>query len=231
MSTNEENFFRIGKFLSHAGLCSRRDAVEFLENHTVLYNGEKIIRPDQKIPKSAELVVDGKSIFLEVTTKIVLLNKPVGYTCSHAEYKGEKSIFRLLPMSMQNFYFAGRLDKESRGLVILSNNGDFIHHLTHPSNRITKTYNLRTSRPLADFELEKCIKGVFDKNEILKFDSITSQERKCNYTVKLHQGRNREIRRVIGKFNVFVVDLQRISIGNYQVSEIDEGSYKISQDF
>lgn len=225
---------RIGKFLSHAGVCSRREAADFLLQHEVLLEGEKITRPDTRVSEKASLIINGEEIGLSAQKEVVLLNKPAGYVCSHREQKNKKSIFRLLPHSMQKYYFAGRLDEDSRGLVVLSNDGDFIYRLSHPSQNTHKLYRLQTNRPLSPDEQKRAMQGVFDRGEKLYLHKITPLKKITRYEIELTRGKNREIRRVIERLGARVADLQRVEMGKYKLKEegdrtgiqIKEGEFK-----
>jgi len=217
---------RIGKFLAHAGLCTRREAAEFLRNNQVQLDGKTIEDLNFQVSPDATLEVNGKKITLN-EVKVVLLNKPRGYVCTHKEQKNQRSIFRLLPGEMSRYFFAGRLDEDSHGLVVLSNNGDLIYRLTHPTQRTVKVYHVHASRPLSSIELEKIRRGVWSKREKLNVDSIEPMTKKAFYEICLHEGKNREIRRIFESLGMEILDLCRISIADYKLDNIEEGKFKV----
>jgi len=221
-----ESTLRIGKFLAHAGVCSRREAADFLKNNDVFINGKKIIDLNHQVRSDDFLVVNGDPVILK-KIKVILLNKPAGYVCTHKEQKNQKSIFRLLPEEMGRYFFAGRLDEESRGLVVLSNDGDLIYQLTHPTRKTTKIYHVHSSRPLSSDEMEKIRRGVWSKKEKLNVDSIKPLFKKASYEIYLHEGKNREIRRIFESLGLTIIDLYRISIANYSIEGIEEGKYTV----
>ena len=216
--------FRIGKFLAHAGVCTRRGAAEFLATNEIWFNNLKISDLNLKIPAEATLIINGRTVSL-ASTEIVLLNKPAGFVCTHKEQKNQKSIFRLLPESMKHYFFAGRLDEESRGLMVLSNNGSFIYNLSHPSMEVQKIYEVSISRPLSPQEIEKIKRGIWSKGEKLRVDNIVELANKTTYELTLHEGKNREIRRIFESLGIQVHDLYRIRLGDYWIDSINEGSY------
>lgn len=220
----QEELYRIGKYLSHAGVCSRRGAADFLMTHEVVYNGQPVRDLNFKVAPQDTLVIDGKDVRL-LKTEVVLLNKPPGYVCTHKEQKNQKSIFRLLEPHMKSYFFAGRLDEMSRGLMVLSNNGDYIYNLTHPKQQVEKIYHVRTTRPLSEKEVEKIKKGVWSKQEKLTVDSIKPLGQKTNYEIILHEGKNREIRRIFQALKLDVADLQRIQLGSFSLEGLEEGKY------
>ncbi len=221
----EADSLRIGQFLSRAGCCSRRDAVAFLKSNQVIYRGERVLDPSARIGKEDKIIVNGKSVRIAASNLILLLNKPVGYSCSHREQRGQKSIFRLLPREHANIFFAGRLDTNSRGLVVLSYDGDLIYRLTHPSQETEKEYQVTLSRPITAAEMERALAGVWDRHEKLRFRQI-EQTRPAHCRVVLTEGKNREIRRLFARLGIEVRDLQRVRMGDYLLPEIPEGRWQ-----
>jgi len=217
---------RIGKFLSRAGLCSRRGAAEYLKENSVTCDNQTIDRLDFDVPENSSIQVGGKTYDISKTTEIYLLNKPPGYICSHKEHRGEKNIFRMLPKGTEKYYFAGRLDVMSRGLVVLSNDGDLIYQLTHPSFSTEKTYNIKVSRPLSDEELKKMTQGVWCNGEKLKAKNITKLAKLAHYQWVLVEGKNRQIRRMVESLGLRVTDLLRLSMGKYKLDNLEAGKFK-----
>ena len=217
---------RIGKFLSRAGLCSRRGAADFLKENRVMYNDQVIERLDFDVAEGESVQVGEKTYKISNVPEVYILNKPPGYICSHKEHKNEKTIFRLLPDSINKYYFAGRLDEMSRGLVILSNDGDLIYKLTHPSMKAEKIYNVITSRPLSAQELAKMVEGVWCNGEKLKAKKITKLEKVAHYQWVLVEGKNRQIRRMVENVGAKVTDLFRLSMGEYKLNNLEPGKFR-----
>ena len=220
---------RIGRFLSILGLCSRRNAKEFLENHDIYFEKIKIKDLNFSIDEAKltePIFVDGKEYQWQPKIEVILLNKPAGYVCSHKRQSGQNSVIELLPPAKRKFYFAGRLDRLSRGLMVFSNDGELIHKLTHPSFEIKKIYHVNLESPLTDHEMEKTIHGFYDRGEFLKFDSICPAKHSRYYEIVLHEGKNKEIRRVFDKMSHKVLDLKRIKLGKYDLRYLPEGTYR-----
>ena len=133
----------------------------------------------------------------------------------------------LVEKAKRKYYFAGRLDKNSRGLVVLSNDGELIYQLTHPSFKVEKVYQIHVRPPLDKRSIEKALQGVYDKKDLLKFDVFTQLKDQGHYQVTLHQGRNQEIRRMIKRLGRNVIDLQRIKIGKFCLDDLPEGKSKL----
>ena len=212
--------------MAHAGVCSRRDAADFLQTNIVIHEGRQIQDLNFQVPVNASLEINGKTIKLN-ETKIVLLHKPRGFVCTHREQKNQKSIFRLLPDNMKRYFYAGRLDEDSRGLVLLSNDGDLVYRLTHPSTKTSKIYHAHISRPLSPGETEKIMRGIWSAGEKLFVDSIEPLDKKALYEIHLHEGKNREIRRIFEALHLDVIDLFRLKIGDYEIDGIPEGEFVI----
>lgn len=219
-------FLRIGQFLSRSGICSRREAKEFLQAHTIVFQKQVIQDLNFKLPEDAIIYVDGKKVSLPKEKIIVLLNKPAGYVCSHREQKGQKSIFRLLPKEWSHLFFAGRLDENSRGLVVLSNDGDLIYKLSHPSQKVKKEYLVKINRPLSEIEKTKLLKGVYDHGEKLRALDI-EEIRPAYYRIFLQEGKKRQLRRMFSQLGLTVLDLQRISVGEFRLGNLAEGNYEL----
>ncbi len=218
---------RIGRFLSHTGLCSRRNAKDFLERNDVFFDSKKITDLNFKIPESKlnmPIVVGREKYYWKAKKEIILLNKPSGYICSHREYKNQRSVMRLLPPEKRKFFLAGRLDFMSRGLVVFSNNGEIIHKLMHPSFKIEKVYHVKIHSPLKKDEINKTLNGIYDEGALLKFDKIRLiQKEKKEYAVTLHGGKKREIRRIMKHFSRIVLDIKRVRLGNFKLNDLKEG--------
>ncbi len=224
---------RIGKLLARAGLVSRRGAADFLEEHVVTIEGVRIVDLNYSIAAdqlpAITLTVDGKKVFLRGDDEVVLFNKPRGLVCSHKHQKERgkdlRTIFDALPREFASWFFAGRLDVNSEGLMVLSNDGDHIYALSHPSQRVLKKYRVQTTRPLSPAEISRCLKGIYDKGEKLKFEKMEPGAITAQYEVWLREGKNREIRRVIEKLGVFIRKLVRLELGPYQLGDLPSGEF------
>lgn len=224
---------RIGKLLARAGVCPRRAAAAFLREHDVRLNGERVTELNRYVEedKIAEtvLLVDGERVLVRTASAVLLLNKPRGVVCSHQKQsirgKQLQTIFDLVPKEYANWFFAGRLDVSSEGLVLLSNDGDHIYALTHPAGGALKKYYVRTSRPLSEAERERTVKGIIDKGERLRFVEIEPLARPAEYHVWLREGRNREIRRLLERLGVHVRRLVRLELGPYSLDALASGQW------
>ncbi|AFM12047.1 pseudouridine synthase [Turneriella parva] len=226
---------RIGKLLARAGLVSRRGAAEFLVAHDVRIDGNRVhdlnFYVDEQTLGTHLLSVDGKPVTLQAAAEVLLFHKPRGLVCSHKHQKERgkelRTIFDALPREYAAWFFAGRLDVNSEGLMVLSNDGDHIYALSHPSQRVLKKYRVQTTRPLSPAEMSRCLKGIIDKGEKLKFEKMTPGTVPAEYEVWLREGKNREIRRLIERLGVFIRKLVRLELGPYQLGTMAPGAYQL----
>ncbi len=223
----QEKSIRLGQFLAQNNLCSRRKAKSFLANNTLYFQQQKINDITFNLPAhllEQPITVNGKPYYWNQKYEIILLNKPIGYICSHRQYKQYKSIKKLLPSNKAHYFFAGRLDVTSRGLMVLSNHGNYINRLTHPSFNVKKVYCVYLTTPMKTADYKSALKGVYDEGELLKIDNIQTLHKKNYYQFTLHRGRKREIRRLLRTLGYRIIDLQRIQIGEYKLNGLKEGN-------
>ncbi len=213
---------RLNKYLSMAGLGSRRKVEgEYILANRVFINNVLIKNLSYKVRPQDEIKVDGKKIEVQKKFEYYILNKPKGYVVSHKSQKGQKTIYNLLEPSMRKINYAGRLDKESHGLIILSNDGDFIHRLTHASFGTLKRYRVSLdfipSNLARTFEKE----GVVSEGCLLHVSKvkILSYENK-QVEITLMEGQKRHIRRMFEGLGIKVLDLYRFAIGKMNLDQI-----------
>jgi 23S rRNA pseudouridine2605 synthase len=220
--------YRIGQLLSMLGLCSRRGAADFIKDNSILFKGVRVIRLDVRFLKEdiSELTLNGGS-FPQLKSKIdqvILYNKPKGVTCSYRAFKGDPGLTELPFLKENRMFYAGRLDKESRGLLVFSPDGAYIHQLSHPSFEIKKKYRVKINRPLGSSEIKKIKDGIWSVGEKLQVKDI-KMIKPSLYECILKEGKNRELRRIFKAVNVEIEDLCRIEHGPYSLSGIEEGTY------
>lgn len=216
---------RINKYIAHAGICSRRKAEELIKNKRVKVNGKLVEDFSIRINESDDVEVDGKLIGIE-DKFYYKLNKPIGYISSNYDPHNEKDLESLIKIN-KRFFCAGRLDMDSHGLMIITNDGDLVNRLIHPKFEVKKEYIVKVDRLLTITEEEIFRKSIDLGNGEVSSGAeiyILNQEEKI-YTVKIHQGYNRQIRRMFDYFGSKVLDLQRIKIGKIELKDLKEGQY------
>jgi pseudouridine synthase len=228
---------RLQKFLALQTTNSRRKAEALIVAGIVSVNGA-IAKIGTRIDPAIDVVsVEGIGISNKVAIckkqpLILVLNKPSGYVCSHADTYNPRTIFDFIPkeFSKKKLMFCGRLDKETEGMVIITDDGDIAQKLTHPSYGIKKHYEVMVSQSPSDKVMRQLVNGIEDDREFLKFDKIISVGRGYmkNYTfeVVLSQGKKNEIHRAFEHFGIFVKKLKRIRIVNLSLYGLAPGKWR-----
>jgi len=215
---------RLQKFLSSAGVCSRRKGEEFIAAGKVAVNGETVVELGTKIDPNQDLVaVDGKPVQPAHTLVYIALNKPQDYvsSCSHP---GEKVVVDLVDIS-ERIYPVGRLDKDSTGLLLLTNDGRIHHRLSHPSFDHEKEYDVMVARPIADGALKKMSDGLplmGTKTRPARVTRISPRR----FRIVLQEGKNRQIRRMVRKVGNEVTRLQRKRFASIKLGSLAPGKWR-----
>ena len=218
---------RINKFLSESGVSSRRGADELIRQGEVKINGRTADLGDD-VSEGDRITVKGKKVETVKKYEYYIMNKPKGVICSVKDDKGRKTVMDILPKETRLFP-VGRLDYDTEGLLLLTNDGDLTYKLTHPKNEISKTYLVKTERPVSEEELSKLrggvyIDGVKTKKCNVRFIEKTEKGAKLHITIT--EGRNRQIRKMIESVGNSVDFLKRIKIGDLTLSGLDRGEYR-----
>jgi pseudouridine synthase len=231
MFTSEQSDKTLVKALVEAGCGSRRQMTDAIRDGRVKVNGIVAEAFTARINSlKDEITLDDKVIsYSSSKYEYILLNKPVGYQCTTDDPHSEKTVLDLLPDELRNTYPAGRLDTDSRGLVIMTNDGDFTYKVTHPKFNKDKEYLIRTHRPLTSDDRKKLENGIEleegttspAKIKIIKVSAPVFQ-----YSITIHEGRKRQIRRMFASLDYKIIDLQRIRIGKITIGDLQEGSWR-----
>ena len=214
----------IAKYLASCGVASRRGALELIQAGKVAVNGEIITDPSIRVKSDDKVTVDGKSVTPESVKHYIMLNKPRGYTCSNADTHAKKLAVDLIELP-ERLVSAGRLDKDSEGLIIFSNDGEYINTLGHPSFNVRKRYHVRLDKELTAAQIKTLLQGISDRGETLKPDSVRRIGEKL-YEFTLNEGRNREIRRMAAFCGAQVKRLCRISVGKLELGNLPCGKWR-----
>ncbi|CAI8276636.1 MAG: Ribosomal large subunit pseudouridine synthase B [Opitutia bacterium UBA7350] len=225
---------RLQKIIAHTGLCSRREAEALIRDGKVRHNGKIAELGDKGFPEDA-IFVNKKPLSKESTRPITLvLNKPKGFLCTNSDPHGGQTVFELLPpdLQRQRMFCAGRLDKDSEGLLVLTNDGDLAHRLTHPSSQIIKKYRVVLHRDFIKADIPKLLNGVEDEGELLQAEKVipapeVGEGHARRLEVHLHHGKKREIRRLFEANRYFVKKLVRTQIGQMILKGMPKGGIKI----
>ena len=215
---------RLQKFLSRAGICSRRKGEEYIKAGWVKVNGKIVTELGVKVdPEQDAVEVDSDAIRSDSAPIYIALNKPRGYVSS-CHQQNEKIVLDLLDIS-ERVYPIGRLDKDSSGLLLLTNDGRLHHRLSHPSFSHEKEYEVTVAKPLPEGALRKLAKGLpmmGTRTRPARVKRISSRR----FRIVLLEGKNKQIRRMVRKVGNQVVDLKRIRIANIELASLAPGSWR-----
>jgi pseudouridine synthase len=224
------------KFIAESGYGSRRKAEELIRQGKVKING-RIAELGERADENDEVMIGGKKIDLANKKIYIKLNKPKDYVCTSRKFKGEKNVFDLLtspyPSPSQGdgvrLFIVGRLDKDSRGLVLLTNDGDLTQKLTHPKYEHEKEYVINVKCQISNFKLllEKLLKGI----DIGEGDGVVKAKEARylgdnNFKLVLTEGKKRQIRRMFKTLNCEIADLVRVRIGCLKLEDLKEGEWR-----
>ncbi len=219
---------RINKFIAQSGYCSRRKADELVKNSKVSVNGIILLDLAYQVNDSDIVEVEGKKISKKEEKIYLAINKPIGYTSTVKDKFADKKIVDLIKFKTR-VYPVGRLDKDSHGLLILTNDGELTYELTHPKFEHKKVYEvLVKGRPTKD-KIQELKNGiVLDGYKLKKsnIELIANVKDNTKYMVTIYEGRNRQIRKMFDYINHPVLDLKRVQIGNYKMEDnLKSGEY------
>jgi len=213
---------RINKFVAGASGISRRAADAAVQEGRVMVNGS-IPKLGQAVNTGDIVLLDGKQLTRPEEPMTIMLNKPIGYVASR-DGQGSKTVYDLLPAELHALKPVGRLDKDSSGLLLLTDDGAMANRLTHPSFGKQKTYIATLDKSLSDDYREQILNGVRVEDYTSRL--LLKQLGANNYEVKMFEGRNRQIRRTFAVLNYTVTKLHRTDFGEYSLGDLASGAYK-----
>ena len=223
MTGSEE---RLVKFLSAAGVASRRAAGDLVKAGRIAVNGRTIREPGFRILPADTVTLDGRPVEPAGRFHYIMLNKPRGYVCTNADPHAPRKAVDLIRLDPPvRLFSAGRLDKESEGMILFSNDGDYVARLTHPRYEIRKTYLVRVTREFTEPELTRIRTGITDGGEHLRVISIAPAGN-CLYRLVLNEGKKREIRRLTAAVGAPTLELRRIRIGGLALGDLPQGAFR-----
>ena len=220
----EGRLVRLNKYISEAGLCSRREADRLIEAGRVQVDGKTAVS-GQKVSDNQEILVDGKSISKEEEMVLLAVNKPRGVVCTTDKRWGDQTVEELIHYPKRVFYM-GRLDKDSEGLLLMTNNGEILNKMMRAGNYHEKEYLVQVNRPVTEAFLSGMAKGGIPVQEQQTRPCKVEKTGERTFRIILTQGLNRQIRRMCEYFGYQVVKLKRIRIMNITLGDLPSGSYR-----
>ena len=222
-STAEE--MPLNKFIAHSGICGRREAAELVKEGKVTVNGE----PGYKVSARDRVDVKGKQVFLQKNLVYILVNKPKDYITTAKDPQGRKTILELVKGATQErIYPVGRLDRNTTGVLVMTNDGELAQKLTHPSFEIKKVYEVTLDKPLIKKDFDAIVQGITLDDGFVAADALGYADTKDKSVIgiEIHSGRNRIVRRIFEHLGYKVKNLDRVMFANLTKKNVDRGKWR-----
>ncbi|NCW11738.1 MAG: rRNA pseudouridine synthase [Chitinophagia bacterium] len=219
----------LNKYIAHAGISGRREAAEMVKSGHVTVNGDTILEPGYKVQYKDVVRLKGKVLQLQVTPVYILLNKPKDYICTANDPEGRKTVLDIIKnATTQRMFPVGRLDRNTTGVLLLTNDGDLAQKLTHPSYEIKKIYEVTLDKPVTKADMEAIAAGVQLEDGFIAADAVSylSNTSKNVIGIEIHSGRNRIVRRIFEHLGYDVRHLDRVMFANMTKKNVDRGKWR-----
>jgi 23S rRNA pseudouridine2605 synthase len=219
----------LNKFIAHSGICGRREAAEIVKKGLVKVNGTLIAEPGHKVSVKDEIKVNGKKIWLAKNLVYILLNKPKDYITTTDDPQNRKTVLDIIGRATEErVYPVGRLDRNTSGVLLLTNDGELAQKLTHPSNEVKKVYAVTLNKPLEKKDFDQILKGVTLEDgpasvDVLAYADIKD---KTQLGVEIHSGRNRIVRRIFESLGYDVKNLDRVVFAGLTKKNVERGKWR-----
>jgi 23S rRNA pseudouridine2605 synthase len=219
----------LNKYIAHSGVCSRRDAVDIIKSGKVKVNNAVILEPGYKMSTGDVVVVNGKKITPAKNLVYILMNKPKDFITTTEDERGRKTVLDIIKnATTEKVYPVGRLDRNTSGVLLLTNDGDLTQKLTHPSNEIKKVYAVTLDKPLVKNHFDEILKGVPLDDGVANVDSLayTDVKDKTQIGIEIHSGRNRIVRRIFEHYGYDVKNLDRVIFAGLTKKNVERGKWR-----
>jgi len=226
----QSDLIPLNKYLSHSGVCSRRDAAELIKQGKVLVNNNIITEPGTKVSPSDIVKVSGKKITISKNFIYILLNKPKDYITTTDDPLGRKTVLDLIKHATQErVYPVGRLDRNTSGVLLLTNDGDLAQKLAHPKHEIKKIYHVVLDKSLSKNDLDAIASGVVLDDGIANVDAVAYADAKdkTQVGIEIHSGRNRIVRRIFEHLGYDVKGLDRVMYAGLTKKNVQRGKWRL----
>ncbi|HVX25240.1 MAG TPA: pseudouridine synthase [Parafilimonas sp.] len=219
----------LNKFIAHAGVCSRREAAELVKDGKVKVNGDFVYEPGFKVSSTDKVTFNNKQLHLQKNLVYILLNKPKDYITTAKDTHGRKTVFDLIEQSTDERVFpVGRLDRNTTGVLLLTNDGDLTQKLTHPSFGVKKVYEVKLDKPLQKKDFESLLSGIKLDDGFIAADAVAYADTKDKSVIgiEIHSGKNRIVRRMFEYLGYDVKNLDRVLFANLTKKNVDRGKWR-----
>lgn len=220
---------RLSKFLAHSGYCSRREAEQLIQKNKVIINGNTCNDFSYQVKKDDEVFIGKTQIKEQRKIELYALNKPRGYITSKKDELDRKTVYDLLPLDKKNLLTIGRLDFNTEGLLLFTNNGEHKRYFELPKNKITRTYEVKVYGNINSSDIEKIEAGITIngiKHQVKQITLIKKLKTNNWLRIKLVEGKNREIRKIFESLGFVVNRIIRTHYGSYSLNKMKRGEFK-----
>ena len=225
MVVNLVEEIRINKFIASSGVCSRRNADAIILEGRVKVNGQVIRELGTKVTNNDIIEVDGSIVSLETNKVYVMLNKPRGYVTTSKEQFNRPSVLDLIDVK-ERVFPVGRLDMDSEGLLLLTNDGGFANEIIHPTKHVAKKYEVVLRKEISNEDIEKLSQGV-DIGGYITRPAEVERLNSRSIVIVISEGKNRQVRRMCETIGNKVLNLRRVAIGNLKLGDLELGQYQL----
>ncbi len=227
--TTPDSHMPLNKYIAHSGVAARREAADIVRQGKVKVNNVVITEPGHKVAAGDDIKINGKKIHLAKNLVYILINKPKDYITTTDDPQGRKTVLDLVRKATQErVYPVGRLDRNTSGVLLLTNDGDLSQKLTHPSNEIRKVYHVTLNKPLEKKDFEQILKGVKLEDGLASVDVLAYADikDKTQIGVEIHSGRNRIVRRLFEALGYDVRNLDRVIFAGLTKKNVERGKWR-----
>ncbi len=225
--TQKPSEIRLNRYIANAGICSRRDADHLIAEGKIKVNGKVLTEMGYKVKKTDRVEYKGKQLKSE-THQYVLLNKPKGFVTTTKDPHAKRTVMELVEKACnERIYPVGRLDKETTGLLLFTNDGETAKKLTHPSHKVRKIYQVELDKPITKEHFDQIVEGVMLEDGLASVNEIAILgEDYKNIGIEIHIGRNRIVRRIFEHLGYHVKKLDRVMFGNLTKKNLPRGKFR-----
>ena len=227
--TKNSDLMPLNKFVAHSGVCSRRDAAELIRKGEVKVNDVVVLEPGTKVSPRDTITIKGKKLTPSKNLVYILLNKPKDYITTLDDPEGRKTVLDLIKRATdERVYPVGRLDRNTSGVLLITNDGDLAQILSHPSNLIKKIYEVRLDKPVTKADFDKLLQGLQLEDGFIQPDALgyTDPKDKTIIGIEIHSGRNRIVRRMFESLGYDVRNLDRVTYAGLTKKNVQRGKWR-----
>ncbi len=229
-STNE--LMPLNKYLAHSAISGRREAAEIIKQGKVTVNGSIVYEPGYKVNGTEKILVDGKQTQIQKDLVYILLNKPKDHLCTVTDPQGRKTVMDLIKADNKSrLYPVGRLDRNTTGVLLITNDGELSQKLTHPSFNIKKIYEVGLDKPITKKDLDTLAKGITLEDGFIKPDALSVDTNdKTTVGIEIHSGKNHIVKRIFKHLDYEVKKLDRVMFANLTKKNVERGKWRFLQE-